>query len=42
VAQIETAIDDMQPEHFDFLMDKLYQAGALEVMLLPAQMKRLY
>jgi uncharacterized protein (TIGR00299 family) protein len=40
VVQLETAIDDVQPEHFDFLIDRLYQAGALEVMLAPVQMKK--
>jgi uncharacterized protein (TIGR00299 family) protein len=40
VVQLETAIDDMSPERFDFLIDRLYQAGALEVMLAPVQMKK--
>ncbi|MFO8056586.1 MAG: nickel pincer cofactor biosynthesis protein LarC [bacterium] len=38
--QMEAAIDDMSPEHFDWLLDKLYQAGALEVLYIPAQMKK--
>jgi len=38
--QIEAAIDDMPPERFDFLMDRLHRAGALEVMFIPAQMKK--
>jgi len=40
VFQIEAAIDDMSAEHFDFLMEKLHAAGALEVLFLPAQMKK--
>jgi uncharacterized protein (TIGR00299 family) protein len=38
--QLEAAIDDMTAEHFDFLMDRLHAAGALEVLLVPAQMKK--
>ena len=38
--QLETAIDDMNPEYFDFLMDKLHDAGALEVAFIPSQMKK--
>ena len=40
VIQLEAGIDDMPAEHFDFLMDRLHEAGALEVMLVPAQMKK--
>jgi hypothetical protein len=40
VFQIEAAIDDMPGEHFDFLLDKLHAAGALEVLYVPAQMKK--
>jgi uncharacterized protein (TIGR00299 family) protein len=40
VLQIEAAIDDMSPEHYDFLMDRLLEAGALEVLFIPAQMKK--
>lgn len=38
--QIEAAIDDMTPERYDYLMDRLHEAGALEVMFVPAQMKK--
>jgi pyridinium-3,5-bisthiocarboxylic acid mononucleotide nickel chelatase len=38
--QLETVIDDMVPEHFDLLMDRLHEAGALEVVLVPSQMKK--
>lgn len=37
---IETNIDDMNPELYPYLSDKLYQLGALEVYLCPAQMKK--
>jgi pyridinium-3,5-bisthiocarboxylic acid mononucleotide nickel chelatase len=40
VIQLEAAIDDMPAEHFDFLLDRLHAAGALEVLLVPAQMKK--
>jgi hypothetical protein len=38
--QLEAAIDDMPAEHFDYLIDRLHAAGALEVLLVPAQMKK--
>ena len=38
--QFEAAIDDMPGEYFGYLMDKLLEAGALEVLLVPAQMKK--
>jgi len=38
--QIEACIDDMPAERFDFLMERLDEAGALEVAFLPAQMKK--
>ncbi len=38
--QMEAAIDDMNPEHFDWLLDRLQKAGALEVLYIPAQMKK--
>lgn len=40
MVQFEAAIDDMNAEHFDFLMERLHEAGALEVLLVPAQMKK--
>jgi len=40
VFQIEAAIDDMPAERFEFLMDKLHEAGAIEVLFIPAQMKK--
>lgn len=36
---IETTIDDMNPQHFDVVFEKLYKAGALEVFLLTTIMK---
>ena len=40
VAVVETAIDDMNPQIYDHLMDKMLAAGALDVMLKPVQMKK--
>ncbi len=40
VVQIEASIDDMTPESFGFLMDRLLEAGALDVSFLPCQMKK--
>jgi uncharacterized protein (DUF111 family) len=40
LVQLEAAIDDMPGEHYDFLLDRLHAAGALEVLILPAQMKK--
>ncbi len=37
---IETNIDDMDPQFYDHVIDRLYQAGALEVFLIPIQMKK--
>lgn len=40
VVALECNLDDMQPEYFDFLIEKLFAAGALDVWLSPAQMKK--
>jgi uncharacterized protein (TIGR00299 family) protein len=40
VACLETHLDDLVPEHFEFLMERLFEAGALDVALLPLQMKK--
>jgi len=37
---IETNIDDMNPEFYDYIMDKLFTQGALDVFLTPIQMKK--
>lgn len=37
---METNIDDMNPEFYDYIMDKLFQAGALDVFYTPIQMKK--
>lgn len=37
---LEATIDDMNPEFYPFLMDKLFQAGAADVFLTPIQMKK--
>ncbi len=37
---IETNIDDMNPEFYDYIMDKLFSREALDVFLIPIQMKK--
>lgn len=37
---VETNIDDMNPEFYDYIMDKLFSRGALDVFLIPIQMKK--
>jgi uncharacterized protein (TIGR00299 family) protein len=40
VVVIECEIDDMNPQIFGVVMEKLYAAGALEVFYVPVQMKK--
>ena len=40
VVVLETCIDDMNPEVFGFLMDRLFEHGALDVYWIPAFMKK--
>jgi len=40
VSIIETNIDDMNPEFYDSVMEKLFKAGALDVYLIPIVMKK--
>jgi uncharacterized protein (DUF111 family) len=37
---LETAIDDMNPELFGFVMERLYEDGALDVCWIPVHMKK--
>jgi len=37
---IESNIDDMNPEFYDYIMEKLFFQGALDVFLTPIQMKK--
>lgn len=37
---IESNIDDMNPEFYDYIMDQLFSQGALDVFLTPIQMKK--
>lgn len=37
---LETNIDDQNPEIYDYVMAKLFDAGALDVFLIPIQMKK--
>jgi uncharacterized protein (DUF111 family) len=40
IVVLECEIDDMNPQIFGVLMDRLYEAGALEVFYQPVQMKK--
>ncbi|MEZ4333417.1 MAG: nickel pincer cofactor biosynthesis protein LarC [Myxococcota bacterium] len=40
VVAIETNLDDFVPEHFDYLMERLLEAGALDVSIQHVQMKK--
>ncbi|MFW5985750.1 MAG: nickel pincer cofactor biosynthesis protein LarC [Halanaerobiales bacterium] len=40
INRIETNIDDMNPEFYDYIQQKLFQAGALDVYLTSIQMKK--
>ncbi|MDP3282876.1 MAG: nickel pincer cofactor biosynthesis protein LarC [Desulfobacterales bacterium] len=40
IFQIETCIDDMNPEIFGYLMDRLFEDGALDVWWVPVSMKK--
>jgi len=40
LVKIEATIDDMNPEFYEPLMATLFKVGALEVALIPAQMKK--
>lgn len=40
IVKIETCIDDMNPEIFGFLMDRLFEDGALDVYWMPVFMKK--
>jgi len=40
VVVVECEIDDMNPQIFGVVMEKLYAAGALEVFYIPVQMKK--
>ena len=37
---IETNIDDMNPEFYDYVLDRLFAAGARDVFISPIQMKK--
>jgi uncharacterized protein (TIGR00299 family) protein len=40
VVCLETNLDDLVPEHFDYLMERLFEGGALDVSLQHLQMKK--
>ncbi|MFQ5418266.1 MAG: nickel pincer cofactor biosynthesis protein LarC [Myxococcota bacterium] len=40
VVALETNLDDLVPEHFDYLMERLLEAGALDVSIQHIQMKK--
>lgn len=37
---VETNIDDMNPQFYEYVMERLFEAGALDVFLTPVQMKK--
>src|SRR5438309_10955213 len=40
IVQLETTIDDMSPQLYEPLVDRLFEAGALDVFLTPVVLKR--
>ena len=40
IVLVETSIDDMNPEVFGFVMDRLFEDGALDVCWIPIHMKK--
>ena len=40
IVVLETNLDDLVPEHFDYLMERLFEVGALDVSVQPLQMKK--
>ncbi len=40
MVQLESNIDDMNPQFYGYIMEKLFTAGALDVYLTPIQMKK--
>jgi uncharacterized protein (TIGR00299 family) protein len=40
IVQLETNLDDLVPEHFDHLLERLLEAGALDVSIQHIQMKK--
>ena len=40
IVVLESHLDDLIPEHFDYLMESLFEAGALDVSLQHLQMKK--
>jgi len=40
IVSLESNLDDLVPEHFDYLMERLFEAGALDVSLQHLQMKK--
>jgi uncharacterized protein (DUF111 family) len=40
LSMLETNVDDLNPETYDYVMARLFAAGALDVFLAPIQMKK--
>lgn len=40
LTMLESNIDDLNPQVYDYLLERLFQAGALDVTLTPMQMKK--
>jgi uncharacterized protein (TIGR00299 family) protein len=40
IVQVETTVDDMQPQLWEAVMERLFESGALDVYLTPVTMKK--
>jgi uncharacterized protein (DUF111 family) len=40
LVMLETNVDDLNPEVYEYVMERLFQAGALDVFLTPVHMKK--
>ncbi len=40
LAVVETTIDDMNPQIYEYVMERIFVAGAVDVFLIPVQMKK--
>jgi len=40
IMQVETTVDDMQPQLWEAVMERLFESGALDVYLTPVMMKK--
>ena len=40
MVQIETNLDDLSPQAYEYIMEQLFQVGAVDVALIPVVMKK--